>query len=180
MTAIAACALALGACSYGPSFVDCQIQCAGPDDCPAGFSCGAESRCRPTSATSSCAPPADADVDAGSDATTTRCTGAPTPCANFIDPSDCTSTGCNYDPPMCKLSVSCVQVMPAQCAATLGCRLNGGECEEHPAHCPTNGGMMACQLTTNCTFMGGCSGTPAVCNTRLTQVVCEKHGCTWQ
>ncbi|HEY4240143.1 MAG TPA: formylglycine-generating enzyme family protein [Kofleriaceae bacterium] len=63
MVKLVLCVCMVAACGYDPSFEDCAIRC--DPDCPDGFTCGDEGRCRAPGATGTCASDA---VDAGGDA----------------------------------------------------------------------------------------------------------------
>lgn len=63
-TVIGACA----ACSYGGSFVDCEVACTTSTGCPAGFTCSAtEGLCRSGATTASCGAILDGEVDSSLD-----------------------------------------------------------------------------------------------------------------
>jgi len=63
-------------CKYDVSFRDCEVSCSGANtNCPDGFMCGSEGRCRVTTATASCSDvlsDAHNDVDADPNAITLR------------------------------------------------------------------------------------------------------------
>ena len=59
---------ACAACSYGGSFIDCEVACTSLTGCPPGFTCsGSEGLCRSGATTSSCGGILDGGVDVGFD-----------------------------------------------------------------------------------------------------------------
>jgi hypothetical protein len=167
-----------GACSYGPSFGDCTIQCAGQSDCPTGFSCGDESLCRPSGAAASCAM-----TDALGDAQiTTRCTGEPRACRTFNGAAKCVAhAGCSFGK-TCQLADLCQYPTRAQCEAAPGCQANltTSTCEPIPGYC-SGTTKNECEAKASCQFVNSCHGTAAPCNTRVTEEACTQHiGCAWQ
>ncbi|HEU0029278.1 MAG TPA: hypothetical protein VFQ53_01510 [Kofleriaceae bacterium] len=175
----------LAGCSYGARFDDCDVRCTSADDCPAGFSCGTERRCRPEGASVSCAAVlADAgDGGGGGDGTAGTCSGSATACAMLGASATCMAqAGCTFTATACKLTVDCTVITTnQQCMATPGCGTDftTSTCKPLANYCQGTT-KAACEMNTNCALTGGCAGTPTACDALASEVACtSQSGCSW-
>lgn len=175
-------------CSYSASFHDCEVLCNAPDQCPGGFTCNQEGRCRAPGTAGDCNDIlGDArrdSADPPDDGTSSRCTGIVTACQDLTNSSTCgAQNGCGWSSPTCTVTTDCNAIATNQ------------ECENHP-ECATdfagppycvkdpsfcNGTTEPqCETSSKCLFTNGCSGTAATCDVFTEEVACdEQFGCDW-
>ena len=177
-------ALALTACSYGPSFRDCDITCTAETSCPNGFACGPEGFCRASGASANC----DAIRDARNDETDAPpgqhyCAGAPTLCEAFTDSTSCgKQNGCSFATPTCTFTENCANHLPnTDCDGTGGCMTYVVQpyCRPIANYCQ-GATKAACEGRENCAFGGGCGGAAKPCGQLSSETSCKAQvGCTW-
>ena len=188
MRALVALVALLGGCSYSASFGDCEVLCNAPDQCPSGFTCGNENRCRASGTSGNCN---DVLGDARRDSSDNgdgppgaRCAGTVTACQDLTNSSTCgAQNGCGWSTPTCTVTTDCNSIATNQ------------ECEDHPEcatdfagppYCVKNPGYCTgttesqCESKSTCLFTNGCSGTAATCDVFTEEVACdEQAGCSW-
>jgi hypothetical protein len=174
-------ALTLVACSYGPSFRDCDIACTAQSACPDGFTCGPENFCRASGASATCA--AVRDARGPEDAPAQHyCSGAPAQCETVVDQQGCgRQTGCTWSAPLCNFTENCANHLPnTDCDGTGGCMTYVVQpyCRPIAGYCQGST-KTACEMRENCAFAGGCGGVAMPCG-QLGETACKQQvGCTW-
>lgn len=173
-----------GACSYGPSFRDCDVTCSGNTSCPADFTCGNEGFCRASGASASCAAIRDARDDIDAPPGTHYCAGAPALCETFTSASPCgAQTGCAFATPTCTFTENCANHLPnTDCDGTGGCMTYVVQpyCRPIANYCQGTT-KSVCEGKPNCAFGGGCTGVAKPCGQLSTESTCNAQmGCSWK
>ncbi len=179
----------LGAsCSYAPAFGDCEVTCNAPDQCPSGFTCNQEGRCRAPATSGNCndvlgdarRDSSDPDDDAPPNA---NCTGSVTACQDLTNSSTCgAQNGCGWSSPTCTVTTNCAMYTTNQaCTNAPECMTDftTSTCVKDPSFC--NGTTEPqCETSAKCLFTNGCSGAAATCDVFTEEVACdEQFGCSW-
>jgi len=173
-------------CSYGASFDDCRVSaCAGPQDCPSGFTCDGDGFCRSPGATISCAVVLDGgNIDGKTgDGGQARCAGTATTCNTYTMVNACTAqTGCGYTATTCTVTTNCSQYMTNQaCTAVPECvtDIPTSTCVKRTSYC-SGTSKSQCETSSKCVFGGGCIGTADTCDEFQNQSTCNaQSGCSW-
>ena len=181
---LAIAALAMG-CTYGASFEDCQVRsCAGPSDCPSGFTCDGDGFCRAPGATIACSVVLDGGIDGKTgDGAPARCTGTATTCGTFTMMGACVAqTGCGYTATTCTVTTNCAMYTTNQaCTNAPECMTDftTSTCVKRPSYCSGNSEAQ-CETSSKCVFGGGCIGTADACDAFTNQNACNAQGgCSW-
>jgi len=184
LVAAAASALVGAGCSYGPSFRDCDIACAGGASCPDDFTCGSEGFCRASGATASCDAVRDARGDVDAPPGAHYCAGAPALCETLVDDPSCgTQVGCSWTTPTCSFTENCANHLPnTDCDGTGGCMTYVVQPYCRPIENYCQGSTKAvCEGRENCAFGGGCGGVAKPCGQLTSETACTAQvGCSWK
>jgi hypothetical protein len=190
LVTVIAIAIALGACTYNPSFGDCRVAaCESAADCPDGFTCDPQHYCRAPGSTLACDEvlvDAQPSIDAppGSDASSVHCVGTATACTFSTLQACGNQSGCAWVAPTCTVTTNCSMFTTnTACEAQDECFTdftNFSMCTKYAPACQ-GATEAACETHSYCAYAGGCGGTPNACGEFTSQGACTAQmGCSWQ